>query len=107
LKNLRAEITGNVYIKEINRYVYLEEEIDFVCAGTLIGRETVLTAASCILNTLSVNVNSSKYTILVKPNDELVKYFVYLGVYDRSTVDDDYENVIQVKKVIVVSYSIN
>ena len=93
-----------MYIKEINRYVFVEEEVDFVCAGTLISTSSVLTAASCIIDILSVQVNSSKYTILLKPNDQLIKYYVYLGVHDRSNVDDDYENIIQVDKVIMVRF---
>ena len=85
-------------------------DVAFLCAGSLIDRTTLVTAAHCIIRDFVYQFNDNLYTIPVEPN----KYYptvesmfkVYVGVFNMSSVD---LNVLtsttvfhSVKRVIVV-----
>jgi hypothetical protein len=85
----------------------------FLCSGTLIDRQTVLTAAQCVPKSLDYAINNELYTIPVETNE----YYptvesmlsVYFGVYNRSEIDINKTELANstlftsIRKVIIVS----
>ncbi len=62
----------------------------FMCAGTLINRYTVLTAAHCILTKFDYGYQGDQYTIPVSPNKyyptQEAMFRVYLGAYNMTNL---------------------
>jgi secreted trypsin-like serine protease len=79
---------ADVFLKDKNKVVIYENR--FLCGGSLIYRDTVLTAAHCRQTQISFKYDGSYYTIDIEPN----KYFptlesmfqVYLGIQNIKNV---------------------
>jgi hypothetical protein len=77
----------------VNGAVYRGYSIKFSCSGTLIDRNTVITAAHCVPKTFDVSVNDFTYTFNVTPNDYNPNvesmFTVYLGMHDNNRVSEE------------------
>ena len=77
------------YLVDIDEII--DGKISMRCAGTLIDRQTVLTAAHCVSNKTSFTYKGKTYSLNIVPNEihpnieSMIS--VYLGVYDRSLVE--------------------
>lgn len=98
---------ASVYLKVVvNRYVFAQNSTWFLvrqnysCGGTLINRDTVLTASHCILTKLDYNYNNSKYSIPISVDPSM--YIVYLGFYNLTNEQTEPGVIKPVKKVIMV-----
>jgi secreted trypsin-like serine protease len=95
---------GYVYLNDLNQYTFVNVSYSYLCGGSLIDRNTILTASHCIVSSIPIKFNSSRYTLSVKPNDPKAIYSVYLGVHNLSLIAANYSNRIQVKQVVMVSF---
>ncbi len=61
---------------------------EFICGGFLVDRTTVVTAAHCIQEEISVQLDSTSYTVKVVPNSYFPTmgsmYQIYLGLHDNT-----------------------
>lgn len=94
---------GSVYLNDVKQYAFLNISYSYLCGGSLIDLNTVLTAAHCIVSSIPFKFNSNRYTLNVKLNDPKAIYSVYLGVHNLSLITTNYSNRIEVKQVIMVS----
>lgn len=78
----------NVYLPEYGRTVNITRS--YMCAGTLIDRTTIVTAAHCIFSSISFTYGVTSYKLQVKPNSfypTIASMFtVYLGLQDSSRI---------------------
>lgn len=101
------------HVKVLDEVVHIERH--FICSGTLINRNTVLTAAHCIVKEIEFTYESAHYSLTVTPNmfyptfESMIS--VYLGVHysefiisngvTAPAVKADVSKIIRVKKVLI------
>lgn len=68
-----------VYLNAINRTIYVDTAS--ICGGTLINRNTVVTAAHCIPTEISIKWGNRNYQIPVAANQTASMLNVYLGLH--------------------------
>ena len=56
----------------------------YMCGGTVVDRQTILTAAHCIITTVQASINGATYNLNVANPLNPSQYTVYAGVYDDS-----------------------
>lgn len=72
-----------MYLPEYNQFELFDET--FSCAGTLINRDTILTAGHCVPTTLDYSTYYADYVFNVTMLPSM--YSVYLGMYNISLVN--------------------
>lgn len=89
------------YISSLNVYVSINQA--YSCGGILIDRNTLLTAAHCIQKNVRFIYNNLYYMTEVTTSSEFPTiesmYTVYLGVHDRTKLDQSPAIRVSVKKV--------
>lgn len=90
----------------INNEIY-NYDFDTNCGGTLLNRDTVLTAAHCIVTHVFFSYGSRLIEYQVKPNqffptDESM-YTVYLGMHSKSNLSSSQVKISNISKIVRVS----
>ena len=79
----------SAYLVDIDEIV--NGKVSLRCAGTLIDRQTVLTASHCVSNKTSFTYKGKTYSLNIEPNEMYPNIestiSVYLGVHDKSLVE--------------------
>ena len=71
-------------------WILKSEDFEFLCEGTVTNKETVLTAAHCIIDSIELSFNGRTFNEKVVPNEYYPSYAymykVYLGFNDISSI---------------------
>jgi hypothetical protein len=101
---------ADVFLNDINEVYNLNEK--YMCGGTLINRDTIISAAHCVVAKIDFHFRGRQYSVEAKPNNYFPTYesmyTVYLGVHSSPAALAD-ANVLPgvratVGRVIRVSY---
>ena len=95
---IKQRWSGNFTIKELNETIW--DGDFFTCGGTLIDRETIVTAAHCIVFYGTHEINNTEYHYEIPDVEKTLT--VFIGMHDINSYAGAF--VTDVRKVIVVSF---
>lgn len=90
----------NVWLDD--KKVYYNVDKSYMCGGTLITRNTVLSAAHCVITQIEFTAYGSDYTVSVDVSKSASMYKVYLGFQDITSNSDGLGVISQVSSVNAV-----